>query len=207
MVQKKDKSWRMCVDYRKLNEQTIKDAYPLTRIDDNLDSLNGTEWFSSLDLDMAYHQVPLAEGDKEKTAFATPGGGLYQYVTMPFGLCNAAGTFQRIIEKALTNLQWHAAVLYLDDIVVFGKTFEEHFKILNEVMDRLAKAGLMLKPKKCHFLRKKINFLGHVVSKEGIQTDPEKTKAIDQIRIPSYVKEVRSFLGLACYYRKFVKDY
>lgn len=116
-------------------------------------------------------------------------------------------TFQRIIEKALTNLQWHAAVLYLDDIVVFGKTFEEHFKNLNEVMDRLAKAGLKLKPKKCHFLRKKINFLGHVVSKEGIQTDPEKTKAIDQIRIPSFVKEVRSFLGLACYYRKFVKDY
>lgn len=144
MVQKKDRSWRMCVDYRKLNEQTIKDAYPLTRIDDNLDSLNGAEWFSSLDLDMAYHQVPLSEGDKEKTAFATPRGGLYQFVTMPFGLCNAAGTFQRIIEKALTNLQWHAAVLHLDDIVVFGKTFEEHFKNLNDVIDRLAKAGLKL---------------------------------------------------------------
>lgn len=155
---------------------------------------------------MAYHKAPLSEGDKEKTAFATPRGGLYQYVTMPFGLCNAAGTFQRIIEKALTNLQWHPAVQYLDDIVVFGKTFEEHFKNLNEVMDRLTKAGLKLKPKKCHFL-KKINFPGHVVSKEGIQTDPEKTKAIDQIRIPSSVKDVRSFLGLACYYRKFVKDY
>lgn len=123
---------------------------------------------------------------------------------MPFGLCNAAGTFQRIIERALTDLLWHAAVLYLDDIVVFGKTFEEHFKNLNEVMDRLTKPGLKLKPKKCHFLKIKINFLGHVVSKEGIQTDPEKTKAIDQIRIPSSVKDVRSFLGLACYYRKFV---
>lgn len=100
MVQKKDRSWGMCVDYRKLNEQTIKDAYHLTRINDYLDSLNGAEWFSSLDLDMAYHQVPLSEGDKEKTAFATPRGGLYQYVTMPFGLCKAAGTFQRIIEKS-----------------------------------------------------------------------------------------------------------
>lgn len=178
MVQKKDISWKRCVDYRKLNEQTIKDAYPLTRIDDNLDFFNGAEWFSSLDLDMAYHQVPLSEGDKEKTAFSMPSGVLYQNVTMPFGLCNAEETFQRIIEKALTNLQWHAAVLYLD-IVVFGKTFEEHFKNLNEVMNRLAKAGLKLKPTKCHFLKKKINFLGHVVSKEGIQTDQEKTKAID----------------------------
>lgn len=152
MVQKKDRSWRMCVDYRKQIEQTIKDAYSLTRIDDNLVSLNGAEWYSSLDLDMAYRQIPLSEGDKEKTAFATPRGGLYQYITMPFGLCIAAGTFQRIIEKALTNLQWHATVLYLDDIVVFGKAFKEHFKDLNEGIDRLVKVGLKLKPKKCHFL-------------------------------------------------------
>lgn len=121
MVQKKDQSWRMCVDFRKLNEKTVKDAYPLTRIDENLDTLSGAEWFTSLDLNMAYHQVPLEDGDKEKTAFATPRGGLYQFVTMPFGLCNAAGTFERIIEKALSGLQWHIAVLYLDDIVFFWK--------------------------------------------------------------------------------------
>jgi DNA-binding NtrC family response regulator len=112
MVQKKDGSWRMCVDYRKLNEKTVKDVYPLTRIDENLDTLEGAEWYTSLDLDMAYHQVPMMDEDKEKTAFATPRGGLYQFTTMPFGLCNAASTFERIIEKTLAGLQWQIAVLY-----------------------------------------------------------------------------------------------
>ncbi|CAG2223353.1 Transposon Ty3-G Gag-Pol polyprotein,Transposon Ty3-I Gag-Pol polyprotein [Mytilus edulis] len=123
LVQKKDSSWRLCVDYRKLNDRTIKDAYPIPRIEDNLDALNGSKWFSSLDLDMAYHQIPMKLCDKEKTAFATPMGGLYQYTAMPFGLCNAASTFQRIIESALHGLQWHIEVLYLDDIIVIGKTF------------------------------------------------------------------------------------
>lgn len=104
---------------------------------------------------------------------------------MPFGLCNAAETFQRFIEKALTNLRWHAAVLYLDDIVVFGKTFDEHFENLEKVMGRLSDAGLKLKPKKCCFLQKEINFLGHIVSKNGIRTDPSKTKAVEQVRTPS----------------------
>ena len=103
LAQKKDKSWRVCVDYRRLNARTIKDAYPIPRIDDNLDTLSGSVWFTSLDLDLAYHQVPLRESDKEKTAFATPRGGLYQYKVMPFGLCNAPATFQRIIEKALSG--------------------------------------------------------------------------------------------------------
>ena len=112
MVQKKDGSWRMCVDYRKLNEKTIKDAYPLTRIDENLDTLEGAEWYTSLDLDMACHQAPMMDEDKEKTAFATPRGALCQFTTMPFGLCNAASTFERIIEKTLAELQWQIAVLY-----------------------------------------------------------------------------------------------
>ena len=114
------------MDFRKLNEKTIKDAYPLTRIDENLDALEGSKYYSSLDLDMAYHQVPLDENDKEKTAFATPRGGLFHFTTMPFGLCNAAGTFSRIIERTLEGLQWEIAVLYLDDKVVYGKSFQDH---------------------------------------------------------------------------------
>lgn len=140
----KDGSWRMCVDYRKMNEKTIKDAYPLTRIDENLDTLDGADWYTSLDLDMAYHQVPITDEDKEKTAFATPRGGLYQFTIMPYGLCNAASTFERLIEKALRGLQWRVAVLYLDDIVVFGKTWEQHFDNLAQVLERLAEAGLKL---------------------------------------------------------------
>ena len=122
----KDGSWRICVDYRKMNEKTIKDAYPLTRIDENLDTLDGADWYTSLDLDMAYHQVPR--------------GGLYQFTIMPYGLCNAASTFERLIEKALRGLQWRVAVLYLDDIVAFGKTWEQHFDNLTQVLERLAEA-------------------------------------------------------------------
>ena len=160
MVEKKDGSWRMCVDYRKLNEKTIKDAYPLTRIGENLDTLDGADWYTSLDLDMAYHQMPMTDEDKEKTVFATPRGGLYQFTTMPFGLCNAASTFERLIEKALRRLQWRVAVLYLDVIVVFGKTWEQHFDNLAQVLERLAEAGLKLKPKKCNFLQKEVNLWG-----------------------------------------------
>jgi hypothetical protein len=207
MVQKKDGSWRMCVDYRKLNEKTVKDVYPLTRIDENLDTLEGAEWYTSLDLDMAYHQVPMMDEDKEKTAFATPRGGLYQFTTMPFGLCNAASTFERIIERTLAGLQWQIAVLYLDDIVVFGKSFEDHLCNLRKVFDRLFEAGLKLKPKKCQFLQEEISFLGHIVSKFGIKTDPAKVAAVKEMKRPETVTQVKSFLGLASYYRKFVKDF
>ena len=161
MVQKHDGSWRMCVDYRKLNEKTIKDAYPIPRVDENLDALSGADWFSSLDLDMAYHQVPMEKVDREKTAFATQRGGLYQFVTMPFGLCNAASTFQRLMETVLGTLQCSVAVLYLDDIVVFGKTFEEHMVNLEKVLGKLHESGLLLKCTKCKFFRREATFLGH----------------------------------------------
>lgn len=207
MVQKKDGSWRMCIDYRKLNEKTVKDAYPLTRIDENLDALEGAEWFSSLDLDMAYHQVPMAEEDKLKTAFATPRGGLYQFTTMPFGLCNAASTFERIIERTLVGLQWEIAVLYLDDIVVYGNSFSNHLENLQKVLDRLSAAGLKLKPKKCHLMQKEIAFLGHVVSKSGTRTDPAKIAAVKDMQRPKTVTQTRSFLGLASYYRKYVQSF
>ena len=207
LVRKKDGSWRMCVDYRKLNEKTIKDAYPIPRINDNLDALSGSDWFTRLDCDMAYHQVPGAEEDKKKTAFATPRGGLYQYVRMPFGLCNAPATFQRLMERTLAGLQWQIAVLYLDDIIVFSKTFEGQIDHLSKVFARLTKTGLKLKFKKCVFFQHETSFLGHRVSKEGIKPDPAKIGAVKDIPSPQTVTELRSFLGLTSYYRKFVKDY
>lgn len=151
LVQKKDKSWRLCVEYRRLYTRTVKDAYPIPRMSDDLDSLAGSKWFTSLDLNMAYHQIPMNEHDKEKTAFATPRGGLFHYRVMPFGLCNAPATFQRVIEQALNGLQWQVTVLYLDDIIVVGRDFEEHLSNLNLVINRLSEAYLKLKAKKCNF--------------------------------------------------------
>ena len=194
LVQKKDLTWRLCVDYRKLNDKTIKDAYPIPRIEDNLDSLSCSKWFSPLELDKAYHQIPMKPSDKEKTAFATPMCGLYQYTSMPFGLCNVASTFQRIIEAALNGLQWHIAVLYLDDIIVLGNNFDDHLNNLSKIMDRLNMAGLKLKPKKCTFFRTEIQFLGHIVSRNGVKTDPKKVEAVSNIKVPLNVKELKSFL-------------
>ena len=207
LVRKKDNSWRMCVDFRKLNSKTVKDAYPIPRIQDNLDSLNGAQWFSSLDCGMAYHQIPLEVSDRPKTAFATPRGGLYQYVTMPFGLCNAPATFQRIIEKVLVGLQWHILVLYLDDIVVFSKTVDQHITDLETVLGRLEQSGLKLKTKKCQFFSKEVTILGHTVSQNGIKPDLTKIEAVKRIPRPTNNSELRKFLGFTSYFRKFVKDY
>ena len=137
----------MCIGYRNLNEKTIKDAYPIPRINDNLDALSGSDWFTSLDCNKAYHQVPVAKEDKDKTAFAMLREGLYQYVTVPFGLCNAPTTFQRLIERTLAGLQWYIAVIYLDDIIAFSKTFDGPIDNLSRVFARLTKAGLKLKSK------------------------------------------------------------
>lgn len=126
---------------------------------DDLDALSGSTWFSSLDLNMAYHQIPMSEKDKEKTAFATPRGGLYHYTVMPFGLCNAPATFQRVIEHALNGLQWNITVLYLDDIIVYSRTFDEHLENLSLVLDRLQSVNLKLKAKKCNFFRREVSFL------------------------------------------------
>ena len=156
LLRKKDKSWRMRVDYHKRNAKTVQDAYPIPRIQDKLDSLNGAQWLTSLDGGLAYHQIPLEERDRPKTVFATPMGGLYQYVTMPFRLCNAAATFQNIIENVLVGLQWNILALYLDDIIVFSRTFDLHIKHLETVFERLENSGLRLNAKK--FFHKEVVF-------------------------------------------------
>ncbi|KRX79010.1 Retrovirus-related Pol polyprotein from transposon 17.6 [Trichinella sp. T6] len=183
-----------------------KDAHPLPRIDDTLDALSGAQWFSTLDLASGYWQVEMETRDREKTAFTTP-YGLYQFKVMPFGLCNAPATFQRLMETSLRGLVGSKCLVYLDDVIVFGRTAEEHTARLQEVLDRLRKVGLKVKPEKCQLMKRKVAYLGHIISEKGIATDPSKTRAVKEWQAPSCVSELRQFLGLASYYRKFVNGF
>ena len=206
LVKKKDGSTRFCVDYRRVNNLTIKDSYPLPRIDDTIDALRGSKWFSTLDLASGYWQVPMAPEDAEKTAFTTQ-FGLYQFKKMPFGLANAPATFERLMELVLSGLHWEICLIYLDDIIVFSETFEEHLTRLQLVLRRLKQAGLKVTPKKCHLFQFQVEFLGHIVSAAGISTDPKKTESIDSWPPPKSIRDVRSFIGLCSYYRRFVKGF
>lgn len=178
LVRKKDGSIRFCIDYRKLNDLTLKDSYPIPRIDTTLDALSGSKWFSTIDLKSGYWQVKMAPEDKPKTAFSIPRGGHWQFLNMPFGLCNAGATFERLMEKVLSNLSWNICMVYLDDIIILSKTFEEHIENLRQVFERLKSANLKMNLKKCCILQKQVSFLGHVVSENGISTDPSKLESV-----------------------------
>ena len=186
MVEKKDGSKRFFVDYRRLNDITIKDAYPLPRIDDSLDQLSGAEWFSCLDLNSGFWQVEVEECDRAKTAFASR-QGLYEFKVMPFGLCNVPATFERLMGTVLAGLNWQICLIYLDDIIVIGRNFEDMIANLDKVLTKLGEAGLKLKPRKCQLFAREVEFLGHVISSEGIKTDPKKTKAVQEWPKPTNV--------------------
>ncbi|KFD51373.1 hypothetical protein M513_07778 [Trichuris suis] len=206
LVRKKDGGQRLCVDYRQLNAITEKDAQPMPRIDDTLDMLKGATWFSTLDLASGYWQVEMHPADKQKTAFSTPDGS-YQFRAMPFGLCNAPATFQRLMGNVLAGLLGTKCLVYLDDIIVFSTTEAEHLVRLREVMGRIQAAGLKVKPSKCKLMRKEVLYLGHVVSEKGIAVDEAKCEAVASWPTPRNGHELRQFLGLASYYRRFVKGF
>ena len=206
LVTKKDGTTRFCVDYRRLNDKTKKDAFPLPRIDDSLNSLSGQAWFSTLDLASGYWQVKLSEDAKPKTAFATH-SGLFQFAVMPFGLCNAPATFERLMSQVMRGLHWKRCLVYIDDILVFGHDFESALQSLELVLIRVAEYGLQLKSTKCNLFRSSVPFLGHIVGRAGLECDPTKVSAVANWIPPSTIKGVREFLGFTGYYRRFVPDY
>ena len=206
LVRKKDQSWRFCVDYRRLNAVTQQDAYPLPRIDESLEALAGSKFFSTLDLLSGYWQVPLDADAQEKSAFATR-SGLWKWRVLPFGLTSAPATFQRLMEQVLRGLHWKTALLYLDDVIVISPDFTSHLQRLEEVLQRLQSAGLKLKPQKCELLQTKVRYLGHIVSAAGIATDPEKIEAIENWPPPENIKQLQAFLGTAGYYRQYLPEF
>lgn len=206
LVTKKDGSQRLCVDYRLLNSVTVKDAFPLPRIDDSLDCLSGAKWFSTLDMASGYWQVAMDPTTKEKAAFVT-NSGLFEWNCMPFGLTNSPGTFERLITLVLKGLQFKICLCYLDDVIVFAETFQEHLQRLERVLIQFASAGLKLKPRKCHLFQQKISYLGHIVTEQGVSTDPTKIERVINWPTPESSTEMKSFLGLASYYRRFVPGF
>ncbi len=207
LVRKKDGSLRFCIDLRKLNAVTMKDAYALPRIDESMDSLAGACWFSSLDLLSGYWQLDIAEEDRHKTAFTVGSLGFYQCVRMPFGCMNAPATFQHLMESCMGDLYFRYCLLYLDDIIVFSRTYEEHLEWLEAVFSRLKEAGLKLKPSKCSFFQRELKYLEHIISKDGVRIDPEKIRVIQDWPVPKNVKELQSFLGFARFYHRFVQGF
>ena len=206
LVTKKDGSTRFCVDYRRLNSLTIKDAYPLPRIDDSLRLLGNQQWFSTMDLASGYWQVAMSPEAKRKAAFVT-NDGLFQFRVMPFGLCNAPATFERLMDRVLCGMHWSRCLVYLDDVISFGKSVPEALGRLEEVLARLSDFGLQLKAKKCTFMQTEVAFLGHIVGWTGLACDPEKLSAVRNWHEPNRVKAVRQFVGFVGYYRRFVKNF
>jgi hypothetical protein len=206
LVVKKNGKLRFCVDYRKLNNHTKKDTYPLPRIDEMLDALGKAKWFTSLDLTSGYWQVQVKEEDKEKTAFITK-FGLYEFNVMPFGLCNAPATFQRLMEKVLQPVLWKKAMVYIDDVNIYSETFEQHIEDLKEVFKLIKDANLRINPEKCHFGTNQMQFLGHVIGCDGIKPDPQKVDKLNNLIPPRNITELRAFLGLASYYRRFIENF
>ncbi|WZY70984.1 hypothetical protein YC2023_003224 [Brassica napus] len=205
-VRKKDGSMRLCIDYRGLNRVTVKNKYPLPRIDELLDQLKGAKWFSKIDLASGYHQIPIEPNDIRKTAFRTRYGH-YEFVVMPFGLTNAPAAFMKMMNSVFRDFLDEFVIIFIDDILIYSKDEESHKKHLRAVLERLREHKLYAKLSKCSFWQKSIGFLGHIVSDQGISVDPEKIRAIKDWPRPRSATEVRSFLGLAGYYRKFVKGF
>jgi hypothetical protein len=206
LVKKKDGSQRFCVDYTKLNATTIKNKFPMPIIDEFLDEIAGVTYFSKLDLSSGFHQIRMAEGDEFKTAFKTHHGH-FQFRVMPFGLTNTTITFQCLMNSIFTPYMRKFVLVFMDDILIYSKTLDDHVQHFILVFQVLLQHKLFLKSKKCAFVQQSIEYLGHVISKDGVSTDPSKIEAMVHWPVPKSLTEVRGFLGLTGYYRKFVKNY
>lgn len=206
LVRKKDGGIRFCIDFRNLNKITRADTYPMPRLDETIDRLAGTHWFTALDAKSAYWTIEVDKNDRQKTAF-TDGCRLFQFRRMPFGLATAPSTFQRAINAVLHPVLGRHTLAFLDDVVVASRSFDEHLQHLDETMGLLAKAGFRLNLKKCNFAVNTFKFLGHLITPNGVLPDPDKVKAIAQMTAPRTVKQVRQFLGATGFFRKHVKDY
>ncbi|KAJ9556736.1 hypothetical protein OSB04_011350 [Centaurea solstitialis] len=205
-VKKKDGSHRMCIDYRGLNKVTIKNRYPLPRIDDLFDQLQGASWFSKIDLRSGYHQLKVKEADVHKTAFRTRYGH-FEFPVMPFGLTNAPAAFMDLMNRVCRPMLDRSVIVFIDDILIYSKTKEEHVMHLREVLEVLRRERLYAKFSKCAFWLEEVQFLGHIINREGIKVDPAKIEAVMNWEIPKAPTEIRSFLGLAGYYRRFIQDF
>jgi hypothetical protein len=196
---------RICVDFRKLNEITIGDSYPIPNIQDILDKLGRARYSTALDCASGYLQVPIAEEDRHKTAFSTADGH-FEFKRMPFGLKSAPSTFQRMMNNVLSELIGDRCLVYMDDILVIGETLKEHNVKLHIVFQKLREYNLKIEPDKCEFLKQELNYIGHVVTAEGVKPDDRKIEAVIKFPTPKSQKDIKSFLGLAGYYCKFIAD-
>ncbi|MDW0176897.1 MAG: reverse transcriptase family protein, partial [Nitrososphaeraceae archaeon] len=206
IVEKKDGSYRLAIDYRKINEYSEDFLYPLPKQAEIFDCFAGAEHYTTLDLARGYWQIAMEEGSIPYTAFITP-YGQFEFLMMPFGLKQAPGWFQLLMNHVLHEVIGEICVVYLDDIIIYSKTKEQHLKDVKIVLELLHKAVLQIKLKKCKFFKKEIPFLGHIISKEGIKTDPEKIRAMQEMKPPTCLKDVQAILGLFQYYKSFIRDF
>lgn len=200
------KKYRVVVDFRKLNNITVGDAFPMPNVTEILDQLGKAKYFTCLDMASGYHQIPLQAEDKQKTGFSTDQGH-FEFERMCFGLKGAPATFQRMMNRVLIGLNGIKTFVYLDDVIIIGTSLEDHQKQLKEVFERLRKYNLKLQPLKCEFLRKEVAYLGHIITDKGVKPDPKTTECVAKFPIPKNQKDVKSFLGLAGYYRRFIKNF
>jgi hypothetical protein len=206
LVRKKTGDWRPCVDYRRLNAMTVKNKYPLPIIEELLEELHGDTWFTSLDLCSGFHQIRMAAGEEFKTAFQTHSGH-YEYRVMPYGVTGGPAIFQTIINTVLNPLLRKCVVVFIDDILIYSKTWEEHLAHIQFVLTLLQQHGFHIKISKCSFAKRQLSYLGHIVSEQGVATDPSKISTIKDWPRPENVKDLRSFLGMTGYYRRFVPQF
>ena len=202
-IRKKDGTIRLCVDYRKLNQITIPDRYPLPAIGDVISGLGGVKYFTTLDLVRGYYQMPVEEASREFTAFSTPRHH-WQFKRLPFGLKNAPAAFQREMQAVLSGFSWKKVLVYIDDILIVEDSFEKHLDLVKKVLNTLSRHGVKIKPAKCSWFQSEVEFLGHQINQEGIKKTPSYISKLRDYERPKTIKEIREFLGLVNFQRKFM---